>query len=82
MNIDQIENMSREEHQYWEDKAEAKGLICSPTEEQVLKAIYESGLHQYAPQVLCKDWKDNIDIKNKPSSYIMGFVRKLYSQNQ
>jgi hypothetical protein len=27
MNIEDIENMSDEEHQYWEDKAEAKGLI-------------------------------------------------------
>jgi hypothetical protein len=45
-------------------------------EDQVLKAIYESGLHQYCPQVLRTKWKDGIDI-DEPSSYIMCFVRKL-----
>ena len=29
MNIKKLENMSEEEHQHWEDKAEAKGLIRS-----------------------------------------------------
>jgi hypothetical protein len=46
------------------------------TEEQVLKAVYESGLHQYAPGVIRTSWKDGIDI-DIPHSSLMSFVRKL-----
>lgn len=46
------------------------------TEEKVLKAVYESGLHQYAPGVLRAQWKDGINI-DIPSPALMNFVRKL-----
>lgn len=46
------------------------------TPEQILKAIYESGLHQYVPGVLTTVWKDGIDI-DTPSTYLLHFVRKL-----
>jgi len=46
------------------------------TKEEVLKAIYESGLHQYSPEVLRAVWKDGIDI-NEPSRALMNFVAKL-----
>lgn len=46
------------------------------TEGRVLKAIYESGLHQYAPGVIRKSWKDGIDI-DVPHSSLMNFVKKL-----
>jgi len=46
------------------------------TEESVLKAVYESGLHQYAPGVLRPIWKDGIDI-DVPSASLMNFARKL-----
>lgn len=50
---------------------------CStPTEEQVLKAVYESRLHRYAPDVLKTRWKDGIDI-DIPSAALMSFARKL-----
>jgi hypothetical protein len=46
------------------------------TEEQVLKAVYESGLHQYAKGVLYRKWKDGIDLAI-PTLALMNFVRKL-----
>lgn len=48
----------------------------TPTEQQVLKAVYESGLHQYSPSVLKTEWKDGIDV-DVPSSALMNFARKL-----
>ena len=37
------------------------------TEEQVLKAVYESGLHQYAPKgILITKWKDGINVEEPP----------------
>ncbi len=52
-------------------------VYAIPNEEKVLKAVYASGLHQYAPNgVLTTKWKDGIDI-NEPSPYLMNFVRKL-----
>ena len=50
--------------------------IMEYTEEQVLRAIYESGLHQYAPGVIRTTWKEGIDIA-EPRSCLMNFVRKL-----
>ena len=52
------------------------GCEMKPTKEQVLKAVYESGLHQYAPQVLDVKWKDGIDI-DVPSGSLMNFVGKI-----
>jgi len=52
------------------------GASAGYTPEQVLKAVYESGLHQYAPKVIQKSWKDGIDI-DVPSAALMNFVRKL-----
>lgn len=46
------------------------------TEKQVLKAVYESGLHQYAPKVLTTKRKDGIDI-DEPSSALMNFAGKI-----
>ena len=46
------------------------------TEKQVLRAVYESGLHQYAPGVIRAMWKDGIDI-DTPSPSLMNFARKL-----
>jgi hypothetical protein len=46
------------------------------TEEQVLKAVYESGLHQYAKGVIFAKWKDGIDI-DVPTIALMNFVQKL-----
>ena len=46
------------------------------TEDQVLKAVYESGLHQYAPSVIFAKWKDGIDI-DVPTLALMNFVGKL-----
>ena len=54
--------------------------VESPSSEDVLKAIYESGLHQYASGVLRTEWKDGIDIKF-PSSSLMNFVKKLHEAN-
>jgi len=39
-----------------------------PTEEQIMKAVYESGIHQYIPEVL---------IGGSSSSYLKGFAAKL-----
>jgi hypothetical protein len=50
------------------------------TEQQVLKAIYESGLHQYAPTVIRESYKDGISI-TIPSSVVMNFVDKLTERN-
>jgi len=49
------------------------------SEEQVLKAVYESGLHQYAPGVLYTKWKDGIDV-DVPTSALMNFVGKILEQ--
>lgn len=46
------------------------------SEEEVLIAIFESGLHQYNPAVLSVRWKDGIDV-NIPSRSIMNFAQKL-----
>lgn len=46
------------------------------TEQHVLKAIYESGLHQYAPGVIRTSFKDGIDI-DIPHSALLNFVRTL-----
>lgn len=46
------------------------------TEERVLKAVHESGLHQYAPGVIRSLWQDGIDV-DVPHSALMNFVRKL-----
>jgi len=51
---------------------------CYATEQQVLKAVYESGLHQYAPGVIYRQSKDGIDI-DVPTQALMNFVRKLQS---
>jgi hypothetical protein len=51
------------------------------TKEQILKAVYESGLHQYAPTVLATSWKDVIDI-NVPSMYLLNFVEKLTAREE
>jgi len=47
------------------------------TEEQVLKAIYSSGLWKHAPIVLNTKWKDGIDI-DEPSFLVMDFVQKVF----
>ena len=59
---------------------ESRDLFCEPTEEQVLKAIYESGIHQYIPGVLRTKWKDGIDVQS-PSNYLLHFV-KILTQNE
>lgn len=46
------------------------------TEQQVLKAIYESGLHQYNPAVIRESYRDGISI-TIPSFVLMNFVDKL-----
>lgn len=48
------------------------------TEKEVLKAVYESGLDQYAPRVIYRQWRDSIDI-DVPTSTLMDFVAKLTS---
>ena len=50
--------------------------VIQYTEEQVLNAVYESGLHQYAPSVIFAKWKDGIDI-DVPTLALMNFVGKL-----
>ena len=68
-------------YEYWPYCNELPASDSSaPTEDEVLKAVYESGLHQSAPNVLVTKWKDGIDI-NKPSGYLMNFARKL-KQNE
>jgi hypothetical protein len=46
------------------------------TVDQILKAIYESGLHQYIPAVLAQITVDGIST-NVPSISLINFVRKL-----
>ena len=60
-----------------DESSRSPGCYAMPAEEKVLKAVYESGLHQYAPAgILVTKWKDGIDI-DEPSLYLMNFVRKL-----
>lgn len=51
------------------------------TEEQVLKAIYESGLHQYVPGVITTRWKDGIDI-DIPNHSLINFASKLFTDHE
>jgi len=46
------------------------------TQSMVLKAVYDSGLHQYAPGVLRASWKDGVDI-DEPHSALMNFAEKI-----
>jgi hypothetical protein len=46
------------------------------SEDDVLIAIYQSGLHQYNPAVLKTKWKDGIDV-SVPSIHVMNFAQKL-----
>ena len=46
------------------------------SEQAVLKAVYESGLHQYAAGVLREKFKDGIGV-DVPHSALMNFARKL-----
>lgn len=46
------------------------------TEAMVLKAVYESGLHQYAPGVLRTSWKDGIDL-DVPCPALVNFAMKI-----
>lgn len=72
-----LENkMMRLEAKLEKYESSASPTCSTPTEEQVLKAVYESGLHQYAPDVLKTRWKDGIDIET-PSAALMNFARKL-----
>lgn len=45
-------------------------------ESRVLKAVYESGLHQYIPSVITEKHKDGIAI-DVPSGHLIRFVQKL-----
>lgn len=51
------------------------------TEEQVLKAIFESGLHQYVPGVITTRWKDGIDI-DIPNHSLINFASKLFTNHE
>lgn len=51
-----------------------------PTEDEVLRAIYESGLHQYIPGVVSKEPFKHGAYVNVPSTYLMLFVKKLYER--
>jgi len=44
--------------------------------DQILKAVYQSGLHQTAPGVLRTIWKDGVEI-DEPSLALLNFVNKL-----
>lgn len=61
-------------------QSSAKGATLSGglavTEAMVLKAVYESGLHQYAPGVLRTSWKDGIDL-DVPCAALMSFSGKI-----
>lgn len=46
------------------------------TEAMVLKAVYDSGLHQYAPSVLRTSWKDGIDL-DVPCPALVNFAMKI-----
>ena len=61
-------------------QSSAKGATLSVglavTEDMVLKAVYESGLHQYAPGVLRTSWKDGIDL-DVPCPALVNFAMKI-----
>ena len=44
--------------------------------DQILKAVYQSGLHQTAQGVLRTIWKDGVEIA-EPSLALLNFVNKL-----
>jgi hypothetical protein len=50
------------------------GKLAAVDDDMVLKAVYESGLHQYAPGVLRSDPKDGIA---EPHAALMNFARKI-----
>lgn len=50
--------------------------LAAVNEAMVLKAVYESGLHQYAPGVLRTSWKDGIDI-DVPCPALVNFANKI-----
>lgn len=50
--------------------------LAAVDDDMVLKAVYESGLHQYAPGVLRTSWKDGIDI-DVPCPALINFARKI-----
>lgn len=69
------------EEKYRAQEAEQEP-VAIPDEKAVLEAIYESGLHQYAPKgILITRWKDGIDV-DEPSHCLMNFLGKLYTHPQ
>lgn len=58
------------------DGRSALSAELSVNEAMVLKAVYESGLHQYAPGVLRTSWKDGIDI-DVPCPALINFAVKI-----
>ena len=60
------------------DAAERGRLREAPTEADVLKAVYQTGLHQDAPEgVLVERTKDGICI-HEPSLSLMNFAEKIW----
>lgn len=48
-----------------------------PTEDQIRKVIFETGLHEKIPQVLYQKEKDGIEV-DLVSPYLVSFVKRLW----
>ena len=79
---DEIERLTKDRDQWISNRAGGAGmsdLLPCPTDDEILKAVYESGLHQYASKgILTTKWKDGIDV-DSPSLYLIHFVKKLWN---